>query len=79
LSDQQEHAVRNDDRDQESQRIVRNLSDAERLSAEGVSDDWVRICAELVSEFQRLQQQFRDLESQLTRTESESSQDTLLL
>jgi hypothetical protein len=68
-----------DNRDQETQRIVRNLSDAERLAGQGVSDEWIRSCAELVSEFQRLQEQFRDLETRLSRTEPESSQDTLLL
>jgi hypothetical protein len=68
-----------DNPDKETQRIVRNLSDAERLSGQGVSDEWIRSCADLVEEFQRLQQRFQELETQLSRSEPESSQDTLLL
>lgn len=69
----------NENRDDETQRIARKLSDAERLAGQGISNEWIQSCGDLVSEFQRLQQQFRDLEAQLARTESESSQDTLLL
>jgi hypothetical protein len=69
----------NDHNDAETQRIVRDLSDAQRLAGRGVSDEWIRSCAELVDELQQLQSKFRDLEAQLSRTESASSQDTLLL
>jgi len=69
----------NDNLDNEMQRIVRELSDARRLSSLGVSDEWLRACAELVGEFQRLQQRFQELDAQLSRSEGESSQDTLLL
>jgi hypothetical protein len=69
----------NDQPDPEIQRIVRKLSDARRLVQQGASDEWIQSCADLVSEFQRLQEQFKELESQLSRSEGESSQDTLLL
>jgi hypothetical protein len=69
----------NDQNDAETQRIIRELSDAQRLASRGISEEWIRSCAELVSEFQQLQSQFRELEAKLSRAEPESSQDTLLL
>jgi len=69
----------NDQNDAETQRILRELSDAQRLASRGVSDEWIRSCAELVNEFQHLQAKFRDLDAKLSPAEPESSQDTLLL
>lgn len=69
----------NDQDDAETQRIIRELSDAQRLADRGVSDEWIRSCADLVNEYQQLQSQFRDLDAKLSPAEPESGQDTLLL
>lgn len=68
-----------DNPEHDIQRVVRDLSDTQRLSSKGVNAEWINSCAELVAEFQRLQLQFQKLESQVSSSGSASSDDTILL
>jgi hypothetical protein len=64
--------------DPETQRIIASLGDGSSLRQQGVNDQWIDRCAELVSEWQQLQRRFRELEARLSDSDEPGSQDTIV-
>lgn len=62
----------------DERRVVESLADPRALRETGVSEDWIKQCEELVTEYRRLQQQFQELEKRLSGSEGQSPQDTVV-
>lgn len=60
------------------QQIVAALSDADALRRRGVTDLWIRQCADLVAQYRDLQRRIQELESQGPRSDGQSSHDTIV-
>ena len=65
--------------DDGTSRIVQLLSDARQLRDSGVGEPWIHKCEDLVSEYRRLELRFRQLEADISASEPQSSDDTIVL
>ncbi|MBL8850123.1 MAG: hypothetical protein JNG89_10580 [Planctomycetaceae bacterium] len=64
--------------DPNAQRLIRRLGDVAALRDQGVDDQWIARCAELVTEWQALERRFKELEASLSRSEDQGGQDTIV-
>ena len=64
--------------DPDFQRMIRRLGDAAALRRQGVDDQWIARCAELVGEWRQLEERFRELEAGLSKTDQQGGQDTVV-
>lgn len=71
--------ISNDKPDPDPQRLIDSLSDIAALKRQGVDDEWIQRCADLVQEWQDLRRRFQELEAGLARSDGPSGQDTVVL
>ena len=64
--------------DRRERQVVESLSDRQALRNLGVSEEWIRQCAELVDTYQQLQRQLSDLEGRLSSSQGDSPHDTVV-
>lgn len=59
-------------------KLIAVLSDADRLRERGVSEEWLRDCAELVDQYRRLRTRCDELERVIASSGPHSPDDTIV-
>jgi hypothetical protein len=67
-----------DEQEAEMESIISALTDAGRLKSCGVSEEWVRNCADLIDQYRQLRRRFDELDAEVNAAGSQSSDDTIV-